>query len=261
MMHLNKLYCDDNLEVMKRLPSNSIDLIYIDPPFFSNRNYESIWNDKQETASFNDRWKGGINHYCEWMRERLTEIHRLLKPTGSLFCHLDWHACHYIKLELDKIFGYQNFRNEIIWHYFMGGKPKKFFARKHDNIFWYAKSDKWTFNYQKHLRQLPKKPSLKSHKGIFEKEGIWYSEVGMDDVWDISGVFNMSNEYMGYPTQKPELLLERIIKSCSKEGNIIADFFCGCGTALAVAHKLGRKYIGCDISPTAIKIANERLKK
>lgn len=99
----NVIYCADNLEVMKNLPSESIDLIYIDPPFFSNRNYETIWGDKHDTASFNDRWKGGINHYCEWMRPRLEQIHRLLKKDGSFYCHLDWHAVHYIKVILDEL--------------------------------------------------------------------------------------------------------------------------------------------------------------
>jgi len=255
----NKLYCGDNLEILSTLKKESIGLIYIDPPFFSNRNYEIIWGDEAEIRSFEDRWEGGINVYIDWMKQRVIELHRVLKPTGSFYLHCDWHAGHYLKVMCDEIFGYNNFRNEIIWHYFMGGKSKRFFSRKHDTIFFYTKSNKWVFNYMETERRLPKKPSLGSHKKIIEKEDGWYSTVGMDDVWDISGVFNMSNEYLGYNTQKPESLLERIIKASSNGDDIILDAFCGCGTALAVAEKLKRKWVGIDISPSAIALIKKRL--
>lgn len=255
----NRLVCADNLVELATMEADSVDLIYIDPPFFSNRNYEIIWGDEAEIRSFEDRWEGGINVYVDWMKQRVMALHRVLKPTGSFYLHCDWHAGHYLKIMLDDVFGINNFRNEIVWHYFMGGKPKRFFARKHDTIFFYAKSNKWTFNYTEVERRLPKKPSLGSHKQIINKGNSWYSTVGMDDVWDISGVFNMSNEYQAYNTQKPEELLERIVLSSSNPGDLVLDAFCGCGTTLAVAQKLGRRWIGVDISPSAIALIKKRL--
>lgn len=170
---------------------------------------------------------------------------------------------------MDEIFGKEKFRNEIIWHYFMGGKSKRFFAQKHDTILFYSKSDSWFFNEDvlETERILPYVPSLKSDKGVGEipcascgkGSGIWRSNVKMDDVWDMSGVFNMSNEWIDYPTQKPEALLERIIKASSNPGDIVFDPFMGCGTTQAVAMKLGRKFIGADINMGAIQTTIKRL--
>ena len=130
---VNWLILGDNLEIMKTLESESIDLIYLDPPFFSNRNYEVIWGDEREIRSFQDRWSGGIEHYILWLKERVELMHRLLKKMGSIFLHCDWHADAYIRVEiLDKIFGKKNFRNEIIWRYSSGGASKKFYFRNHD---------------------------------------------------------------------------------------------------------------------------------
>jgi len=136
----NRLYFGDNLHVMRSLPSESIDLIYIDPPFFSQRNYNVLFGDQNELRSFQDIWEGGLNGYVVWLNARLYEMKRLLKPSGSLFVHLDWHAGHYVKVELDKLFGYENFQNEIIWYYSGGGASKKRFARKHDNILFYSRN-------------------------------------------------------------------------------------------------------------------------
>ncbi|RLD56619.1 MAG: site-specific DNA-methyltransferase, partial [Bacteroidetes bacterium] len=131
---------------MKTLPSESIDLIYIDPPFFSNRNYAIVWNDKGEIASFKDIWSGGIETYINWLFPRVEEMYRLLKPTGSFYLHCDWHADAYIRVHiLDKIFGKENFRNEIIWYYKTGGASKKHYSRKHDNIFFYSKNKNYKF--------------------------------------------------------------------------------------------------------------------
>jgi DNA modification methylase len=261
----NKIIWGDNLAVMRALPDNCIDLIYIDPPFFSGRDYNKIFGDDDEVRTFSDIWDGGLPTYLAWLNARLWEMKRILKPTGNIVVHLDWHAGHYVKIELDKIFGYggdksePGFRNEIVWHYFMGGKPKSFFARKHDTLLWYTKTADWKFNYQTALRRLDKKPSMTSHKGMFEKDGVWYSEVGMDDVWDISGVFNMANEFIGYPTQKPEALIERLITALTDEGDVVADFFSGGGTTISVAEKLGRRWIGCDISRIAVSVARDRV--
>ena len=137
----NVIYCGDNLEWMRKMPDEFVDLIYADPPFFSNRHYEVIFNDGAEIRSFEDRWKGGIHHYAEWMKDRCFQIHRLLKPAGSLYLHCDWHASHYLKVMLDEVFGYSNFQNEIVWNY--GPKATQHgghFQRKHDIILSYGKT-------------------------------------------------------------------------------------------------------------------------
>ena len=147
--YINKIIQGDNLEILKNIPDESVDLIYIDPPFFSNRNYEVIWGNGAELRAFGDRWKGGIEHYVGWMVERLKELHRVLKPTGSIFIHLDWHAVHHIRVEMDKntLFGEKNFISEIIWNYGTpsggrtGGKKP---VKAHDTILVYAK------DYKKH---------------------------------------------------------------------------------------------------------------
>jgi adenine specific DNA methylase Mod len=136
----NALDCGDNLYQLARLPTESIDLIYLDPPFFSNRQYEVIWGDEAEIRSFEDRWEGGINVYINWMRERLVEMYRLLKPTGSLYLHCDWHASHYLKVVLEEIFGEQNFLNNIVWCYGLGGSSNRYWPRKYDDILWVVSS-------------------------------------------------------------------------------------------------------------------------
>jgi hypothetical protein len=159
------------------------------------------------------------------------------------------------------------FRNDIIWHYFMGGKSPSMFGRKHDIILWYSKSSSWTFNRLKHKRRLDYVPGLPARSSSGEqieettaKDEIgWYSVVSLDDVWDISGVFNMSNEYQAFDTQKPEALLQRIIEASSNPGDLVADFFVGSGTATAVAEKLGRRWIACDLSRFAIHTTRKRL--
>ncbi len=140
------IYCDDNLHRLSLFPAECVDLIYLDPPFFSNRNYEVIWGDEAEVRSFEDRWEGGINVYIEWMRDRVIEMHRILKPTGSLYLHCDPHASHYLKVMLDDIFGSNRFQNEIIWYYKEAGVSPRRWGRRHDVIFFYTKGNTWTFN-------------------------------------------------------------------------------------------------------------------
>ena len=143
----NQLILGDNLEVLRTLPSESIDLIYIDPPFFSGRNYNVIWGDTNEVRTFYDIWEGGIDSYLVWLNARLWEMKRILKKTGSIYVHCDWHASHYIKTEMDKIFGYDLFVNEIIWKYHAGTTPRKGLGKKHDIIFHYTKNkENWIFN-------------------------------------------------------------------------------------------------------------------
>lgn len=253
----NKLVCNDNLEELAKLPKASVDLIYIDPPFFTHKQYEVVWGDEAEIRSYKDRWEGGVEHYISWLKPRVQAMYETLKKTGSFYLHCDWHANAHIRIMLDEIFGKENFQNEIIWAYRTGGATKKRWSRKHDTIFFYTKSKKYTFNLSKE-RIYYKKPFFSPNQ---DEQGRWYSDVLPVDVWTIPAVINVSKERVGYPTQKPEKLLERIIKASSNKGDVVLDAFCGCGTALAVAQKLGRKWIGIDISPTAIKVIERRLKK
>jgi len=257
---INKLVCGDNLEELAKLPKESVDLIYIDPPFFTHKQYEVVWGDEAEIRSYKDRWEGGIEHFIGWLKPRVKAMYEVLKPTGSFYIHCDWHANAHIRIMLDEIFGEENFRNEIIWHYDYGARSKKTFGSKHDTIFWYSKSGEWTFNAKDILEPFKSKMTewrytRGGQKGKPMPEGKIPS-----DVWSIK--FNaMSKERVGYPTQKPEALLDRIIKASSNKDDIVADFFCGCGTAIAVAQQLGRRWVGIDISPTAIKIIQKRLKQ
>ncbi len=270
-MTRNRLYCGDNLEILATMEKESVDLIYIDPPFFSNRKYEVIWGDEAEVRSFEDRWGGGINVYVDWMKERVMELHRVLKTTGSMYLHCDWHAGHYLKVMCDEIFGMNNFKNEIVWCYRGGGVPQNDFAKKHDTIFRYTKSDHYTFNvnavripYSKDvLESLPSRYD-KSYRKNKVYKGYKPNPKGKhpEDWWLIQPLMpSDKKERLGYPTQKPEALLERIVKVSSNKGNLVLDAFCGCGTALAVAQNLGRRWVGIDISPAAISLVKNRLNK
>ncbi|MDH5460207.1 MAG: site-specific DNA-methyltransferase, partial [Candidatus Bathyarchaeota archaeon] len=145
-MKPNTIYCGDCAQILASFPECSIDLIYVDPPFFSNRQYEIIWGNGYEFRAFEDRWKGGIKNYIAWMEPKIRECHRVLKPTGTMYLHCDWHANAHLRILMDKIFGENYFKNEIIWYYRGGGVPKKDFARRHDTILRYIKSNKYTFN-------------------------------------------------------------------------------------------------------------------
>ena len=270
---INKLILGDCLDVLKSIKSNSVDLIYLDPPFFSNKKYEIIWGDKGEIRSFEDRFAGGMKHYIGWLKDRVVEMHRVLKDTGSIYLHCDHHANAYIRVMiLDEIFGYKKFRNEIIWSYCGGGASKKRWSRKHDVIFYYTKSKDWIFNTDIARISYPKDSqawkALKSSKQLYKKIGNkkydWNPhEKGKipEDVWQMSFIGPISKERIGYPTQKPEKLLERIIKASSNEGDIVIDPFIGGGTTIAVAEKLNRRWIGIDQSVQAIKVSEMRLRK
>lgn len=312
---MNILYFGDNLEILKTyINDESIDLIYLDPPFQSGRNYNIIFRPEEgatingadaQIRTFNDTWKWGeeaeknyeglisctltkirpspklielmkslrnylgncsMMAYLSMMAPRLLELKRVLKRTGSIYLHCDPTASHYLKLLMDAIFGTNNFRNEIIWHYRTGGVSKRYFARKHDIIFFYTKSNEYKFNpiqvkeYYKDIYGEDFKPSFEDRNGGVDENG-YYRYAYKDDVWDIRAVFNMSKEYVGYPTQKPEALLEQIIQASSEEGDWVLDPFCGCGTTIAVAQKLQRKWIGIDITYLAIDVISKRLRK
>ena len=293
----NRLIWGDNLHIMRQIPTNSVDLIYIDPPFFSGRQYNVIWGDNNELRSFNDIWEGGLDGYLVWLNARLYEMKRILKPTGSIYVHCDWHASHYIKVEMDRIFGYQNFRNEVIWHYkSFHGNVKRYYPRKHDAILVYTNSGRWTFNRQFHEsnedtidfqrwneylvdgykilgRNMPVQDSrfLRFYRRWVRENNrepglndVVYEVKGqsLDTVWDIKPVDPKdTEERIGYPTQKPEVLLEHVIKASSNEDDVVADFFVGGGTTAAVAQRLGRRWIAVDQSRVAVSVTAERLKQ
>ena len=297
----NRLIWGDNLHVMRQIPSNSVDLIYIDPPFFSGRNYNVLWGDNNELRSFEDIWEGGMDGYLIWLNARLYEMKRLLKPTGSIYVHCDWHASHYIKVEMDKIFGYGSFRNEIVWRRGTGVSRTDTgqFLRNHDVLVWYSKQSGWAYRrlfkpYAKNtlamfnhddkdgrgsyrLQEL-RTYSNKSIARFREENRTTTSSTGreylkqylsdkegntIDSIWDDIGAMNTgaSPERIGYPTQKPEALLERIIKTSSNEGDVILDAFVGGGTTAVAALQLQRRFIGIDQSRVAVAVTTERLKQ
>ena len=145
-MESNLIYCGDNLETLAKFPEKSVGLIYADPPFFSNKKYEIIWDNGAEMKVYEDRWKGGINVYIEWMKERLWQCHRVLKDTGSMYLHCDWHATHRLRLAMDDVFDEKNFQNEIIWHYRRWTNVSERFQRMHDTILFYTKTENYKFN-------------------------------------------------------------------------------------------------------------------
>ncbi len=263
-MKLNTFYLSENLEYLRKVDRNCIDLIYIDPPFYTGVDYKE----------FTDIWSS-LEEYLGFMKCRIKEMHRILKNTGSFYCHSDANAVFDLKLICDKIFGRRFFRREIIWNVgsVSGFKSQvKGWVRQHDIILYYTKSDKYTFNkqYTPYREEYIKKMFRYSDKDgrlyrkrrggkqfLDDKPG---NSVG--DVWNDIYSYQTrtrSKEYFGYPTQKPEKLLERIILASSNEGDLIGDFFCGTGTTLIVANKFNRKWIGVDNNPKAIDLCKKRL--
>jgi DNA modification methylase len=335
------VYCGDNLEQLKKLPDACVDLIYIDPPFNSNRNYEVFWGETKEKRSFEDRHES-TKAYIEFMRPRCVELARVLKKTGSFYYHCDWHASHYVKVMLDQILGENNFKNEIIWKRSDShNDAKDQLAVVSDSIFFYTASNTYTFHVQHvpfpeqtlrdwylylempdgterrmtkdevatqeippgarrfntdNLRSPNPRPNLtydykgyKPHKNGWavslekmeelDSKGLLLFPKSLDgrimrkkyldesagpilsNVWaDISQLRGADSERLGYPTQKPVRLLDRIIKTSTNENDIVLDAFCGCGTALVAAQNLGRQWIGIDISPTACRVMAKRLR-
>ncbi len=267
-MDTNVIYCGDNLEVLpKYVPDESVDLIYIDPPFNSSRNYEVFWGEAQERRAFTDRF-GDAQHYLEWMRPRLREFHRILKPSGSFVYHCDWHASHYVKVELDRIFSFDNFQNELVWYYRGAGISSKRFARRHDVLLWYTKGKAWFFDPDP--ARMPYAPATVERFSHYIGNVRGKHDYGVqhlnpkgkhpDDVWtDIQPEAPSAKVRRGYPTQKPLPLLERLISTLSPQDAIVLDAFCGCGTTLEAAAKNKRRWIGVDFSPTACREMSQRL--
>jgi len=214
-----------------------VDLVYLDPPY----NTGSARRDRN--GAYDDAWPS-VGAYLEFMRPRVVEMHRVLKATGSILLHCDWRTSHHLRLMLEEIFGPEQFVNHLIWRYGLGGSSKRMFARKHDDILFYARSDAYHF-------KPPMVPATSQRmKGQLKKA---------TDVIDIPTINNMASERTGYPTQKPLALLEMLVEACAPPGGMVADFFCGSGTTLVAAQRLGRKWLGCDASAKAVEIARRRL--
>jgi DNA modification methylase len=317
------IWCGDNLEKLKHLPDGSVDLIYIDPPFNSNRNYEVFWGETKEKRSFEDR-HASTQAYIEFMRPRCVELARVMKQKGSFYYHCDWHASHYVKVMLDQIFGENNFVNEIVWkrsHAHSDTKQgRRAFGVVTDSILLYSTSSERTWNPQytpyeqeyidrdyrrvdetgrryrigdlsgpggagkgnpyyevmgvkRHWRFSKEKMEeliregriVQTRPGAVPQYKRYLDEmpgVPLQNLWDdIPIINNRSSEYLGYPTQKPVALMERIIHTSSNETDIVLDAFCGCGTALVAAQRMKRRWVGIDVSPTACRVMAKRLEK
>ena len=271
----NKLFWEDNLNVLYHLLNDfeeKIDLIYIDPPFFSGVNYHiEVKEDDTdyESIAYYDHWEKDLDSYLQMLYERILLFKRLLKSTGLLFIHADWHASHYIKLILDEVFGQNRFVNNIVWYYYNKySAGKRRLPRAHDDILVYSKSNKYTFNELRLPREKPTKQLKREMvngvlKNAKDENGhVIYrivTDKKLDDVWKIPCLQPASKEWTGYPTQKHHKLLERIIQLGSNENDLIADFFCGSGTTLLAAEKLKRRWIGCDISEYSLYLSRKRI--
>ena len=313
---MNRLFYGDCLDVMQNMPAGSVDLIYLDPPFNSQRNYHNIYKDEtgrplpDQVEAFCDMWtltperereirhmpilvrETGIDDataefwklwlnalrktnpallaYLSYMLIRLAHMRVLLRPTGTLYLHCDPTAAHYIKVMLDGVFGHANFRNEIAWCYRKWSTAAGQFARNHDVVLMYSRSDKPTFNVQ-YVSVSPgtmKRWGGQRQQAVFDEEGVRHATTTegeamtpCPDWWpDISIINPNAAERMGYATQKPIKLLERIIKASTNEGDVVLDPFCGCATTLEAAHRLGRQWVGIDIAIHAVKrVARIRL--
>ena len=339
------IWTGDNLDIMRGMNSESVDLIYLDPPFNSNQNYAAPVGSAAAGAAFKDTWTlsdldvawmgliadeqpatahvlqtAGLTHgkgmqsYLTMMAVRLMEMRRLLKPTGSIYLHCDPTASHYLKLLMDGIFGAGQFRNDITWKRFNFHSDAKRFGRVADNILFYSESDDYHFNRQKapfSREYIESKFTQEDERGRFQPDnlnppggrGPVYEFHGITKAWrfteekmkaleadgriytagkvprlkryldeldgqavhtiwtDIPPVNSQAKERVGYPTQKPLALLERIIKASSNEGDMVLDPFCGCATACVAANRLGRKWVGIDISPKAVELVNMRLQQ
>jgi adenine specific DNA methylase Mod len=295
---MNRLVYGDNLLTMQALLSGDresglpsmrgkIDLIYIDPPFDSKADYRTkvmlpgIDLEQKPTVfeqfAYADTWSmedgeriiKGTLPYLRYMYPRLALMRELLSDKGSIYVHIDWHVGHYVKILLDDIFGKGNLVNEIIWHYRRWTAGSDSCQKMHDTIFWYEKT-KGNHIYNKQMQPFSEKTQVAKYKRIVvdgravqDKTQVMERDesdgVALDDVWDISFLHPVSKERVDYATQKPEALLERIIKASSNEGDLVADFFSGSGTTIAVAEKLGRRWIGSDIGKPAALIMRKRL--
>ena len=271
----NKLIWGDNLLVMGSLLekfAGKIDLIYIDPPFATGADFSlstligeesgKAFKERSvvEEVAYRDTWSSGNASYLSMMRARLMLMRELLSGSGSIYVHLDWRMAPLVRVVLDEVFGVRNRTNEVIWLYKTGGMPEKLgWGRKHDNLLFYTRqSESATWNPQKEKSYLMHKYGFSNIDVLSDERGE-YTLVNCRDVFDIPALRGNQPERVDYPTQKPEALVERIVLASSNPGDLVADFFCGSGTSLAVAEKLGRRWIGCDLGRWAIHVTRKRM--
>ena len=294
------MWTGDNLDIMRGMNSESVDLIYLDPPFNSKKNYSAPIGSQAAGAAFKDTWTlddvdlawhgeiaeqnpavyaiidaaglahgKGMKSYLIMMAVRIIEMQRLLKETGSVYLHCDPTASHYLKMLMDSIFGQGNFRNEIIWSYRRWPSKSRHFQTMHDVVVFYAMGKHNTFNVsyeppsESYLKRFKGKtqildPVTKTRKLIVDEPT---KGLPMRDVWDISILAGSSKERLGYPTQKPLTLLERIIEASSNKGDIVLDPFAGCATACVAAERLDRQWAGIDISDKAVDLVQLRVRQ
>ena len=234
---LDQVILGDCLDVLAEWPGAVVDLAYVDPPFNTGRTHTA------SNGAYRDTF-GGTDDYLAFLRPRLTVVREMLKPSGSILLHCDWRTCHHLRLMLDDLFGPDNFVNHLIWAYGLGGSSPRRFARKHDDILFYAKSEDYYF-------RPPMVPATSNRmKGQLKKAS---------DVIDIPAINNMAHERVGYPTQKPLALLKLLVQACCPPGGVVLDPMCGSGTTLVAASKTARCFIGIDVNPEAVKTCDRRL--
>jgi len=232
----DEIVLGDCLNTLTEMDGASVDFIYLDPPFNTGRTHRA------GNGAYRDQWNR-IESYLEFMRPRLLQMHRLLKPTGSVMLHCDWRTCHRLRMMLDDIFGPDHFVNHLIWCYGLGGSSPRRFARKHDDILFYGRTDAYYF-------QPPRIPATSNRmKGQTKKA---------TDVIDIPAINNMASERVGYPTQKPVALLKLLVGAACPPDGVVLDPFCGSGTTLIAARELQRRAIAIDSNPEAIRLVRRR---
>jgi DNA modification methylase len=268
----NYLYLTDNLhcisDLIRKGYSSRIDLIYIDPPFFTNTSFDKKIkinsNDEQivlKRRDFTDSYKNGLEEYIYDIALRLNLMRELLSDTGSIYVHVDNRVSHYIRIVLDEVFGEKNFINEIIWVYKSGGASNRRFSRKHDNIYLYCKTDKYVFNQLKEKSyNRDFKPYKFKNVTEYKDDFGWYTLVNAKDVWNINMVGRTSKERVNYSTQKPLELIKKAILASTNDNAIVADFYLGSGTSVVASNELNRRWIGCDQNPISIVSTERRLK-
>ncbi|MGN6368405.1 MAG: DNA-methyltransferase [Phycisphaerae bacterium] len=278
----------DCLEVAGRLEAGRFDLLYSDPPFFTKRDFVGkergggkggqVRGDGEGAGKeaeiargalkFTDRWLSEVSNrnerkeYLRWLEVRLIALKRLLKPGGVFLLHLDWHAVHYAKVMCDELFGEENFQNELIWYYQTGGASKGRFSRKHDTILFYSNGlggEGFYFDGKAIAIPRTEKAMKRARSGAGARIAATDTHKNPDDVLVVPALNPMAKERTGYPTQKPVELLEKLIVALCPEGGLVGDFFCGSGTTLVAAKKVGRRWFGCDVSGGAVGLARRRV--
>jgi len=233
----NQVIHGDCLDVLRAIPPGSAVLVYMDPPFNTGRRHE------RSNGSFDDRF-ADLGTYLGFLRPRIEASLRALHADGAILLHCDWRTCHHLRLMLDDLLGPHRLVNHLVWRYGLGGSSPRGFARKHDDILFYAKSDRYFFNP-------PMIPATSARmRGDLKKA---------TDVIDIPSINNMAAERCGYPTQKPLALMELLVRACCPEGGLVIDPFCGSGTTCIAAAQCGRRFLGIDVNEDAVELARERL--